>query len=138
MKIQNVVKLLLGRVKKSQMTDGGSAAGTFTFVGALPKGLLPIQGAIVCNSAFTGQTTVNAELGTAGDADAYVDSGSVLTKDLINGLQGANMDLELNQDTDVVLTITANSDFTALNDDAEVEVALYCLDLNSEGVVETN
>lgn len=137
MKIQNVVKLALGRVKKKDMIDGGAAVGTFTFAGALPAGMLPMQGAVVCTSAFSGQATVTAQLGTAADPDAYLSPGSVLTKGLINGLGGTDMDLELNQDTDVRLTITVDTDFTALNDDAEVECVLHCIDLNPEEIVET-
>lgn len=138
MKIQNLIRLHLGRIDVSQMTDGEAAAGTYTFEDALPKGLLPIAGAIVCTKAFAGQTTVAAELGTAADADAYVDSGSVLTLGLINALTGADMDLGINTDSkDVVLTITGNADFTALTA-GEVDVALFCIDLNAEVIVETN
>lgn len=136
MKIQNLVRLHLGRIDVSDMTDEEDATGTYEFEGALPKGFLPIAGAIVCTKAFAGQSAVAAELGTSTDADAYVDSGSVLTKGLINGLTGADMDADLNDDTDVVLTITGNASFAALTA-GEVDVVLHCIDLNEETIIET-
>lgn len=133
MNLRELFEIDLGEIAVGEMIDVG-ATGTFDFTDKLPAGILPIAGKIQNLEAFAGQATVLGELGTAGDPDAYIASGTVMTLAAINAVKGAAPTVGLGADQTVRLTITATTDFTLVTA-GKVRCSLFCVDLNGDTVL---
>jgi len=137
MQLRTVLKIDLGEVDFSEMTDGEGTSGTYDFADKLPAGFLPIAAKTQTMEAFVGQTAAGAELGTSGDPNAFISTKNVLALGKINATPGGDIDVALDADTVVRLTVTGNADFSALTA-GKLACSLYCIDMNEPVTVVTN
>ena len=137
MQFRGLKEINLGEVDFSEMTDGAGVSGTFDFPAKLPSGFLPMAAKTQTIEAFIGQTTVGTELGVAADPNAFLSTKDVVAKDKINATPGGDIDVALDADTVVRLTVTGNASFAALTA-GKVDCSLWCIDMNSPETVETD
>lgn len=106
--------VLTETVARSQFTDGGSTAGTYTMTGKVPKGAVLLGSKVVVNAGFAGNTSAALTIGDGSDVDRYMTGTPSVFATAANGIEtgvpsGSKL---LTADNSPVLTVTGGSDFT--------------------------
>lgn len=125
------VGFLKETVAVASFTDGGSTAGTYQMVGAVPAGAIILGSKIGPVTGFAGDTTATLKIGDGSDDDRYMTgTPSVFTTQAVGvdcGVpSGTKLVTTANRPT---LTVTSSSDFTAVksNGAGVVTVTIYFL-----------
>ena len=115
------------RVTRSQFTDGGAAAGTYALKTQIPVGAFVLRTLVQDVTGFTGNTSATLIIGDGTDTDRYnTGTPSVFTtaNQIVMGAPSGT--LEHTAAATVTLTVTGNSDFTAINAGA-LTIKIYYL-----------
>jgi len=133
--MKGVIKKVEETVTLADFTDGGSAAGTYTFTAKVPAASLVLGTKAVVSTGFTSASGTSACVMTVGDgttADLWGVTMDVKTAATV----GCSAKYVSNKafpfcaaDTAPVLTVTEDSDFGQLTS-GEMTVAVYYIELN--------
>ena len=136
MQFNGLKRIVLGKVGYAAMTDGEGAVGTYDFTVKIPKGLLPVQAALVAKEGFIGDVSASASLGTTADPDAYVTAGSVFADaDIVTNVP-SDPDVGIAAAQTVKLTMTVDADWGDVTA-GELTAIVWCVDLNVQVVADT-
>lgn len=122
------INCLRERVTYGQFTDGGAAAGTYTLQQSIPVGAFVLRTVIENVVGFTGNTSATMAVGDGTDVDRYGSASlpSVFA-DVVALDAGAPSGTQVHVAAKTpVLTVTGNSDFTAISAGAAT-VSIYYL-----------
>jgi hypothetical protein len=112
----------------SEFTDGGAAVGTKILTGQIPAGAIIIGSKVLVNAGFAGNVSATLTIGDGTDADRYNTGTPSVFATAATGIQtGIPSGDKLHPTAQAVtLTVTASSDFTAVNA-GSLTVNLYYL-----------
>lgn len=116
------------RVTRSQFTDGGATAGTYTMKVQIPIGAQVIGALVTGVRGFIGDTSATLVIGDGSDADRYnTGTPSVFTTAAMVAMGAPSGTLVHTAAIKPVLTVTSASDFTAVTAGAVTVRIIYWL-----------
>jgi hypothetical protein len=123
-----VVRKLSETVARAAFTDGLAAVGTFTTSMNIPVGATVLFAAVTAITGFTGNVSATMTIGDGTTVDRYNTSTINVFATAAGGISaGAVSGVAYHAAAkDVVLTVTGNSDFTAISA-GSVTVEIYYL-----------
>ncbi len=124
-----LIGVLTETVPVTAFTDGGSTAGTYQMLGALPAGAVMVGGRVLVPAGFAGDTSATIQIGDGSTVNRFsTGTPSVFTTapaGIEIGVPSGNKLLTApNRPT---ITVTTGADFTACKSNAQgvVTVSLY-------------
>ena len=112
-------------ILKSAFTDGGAAAGTYTFTETIPAGAYAKYCTVQVHTGFTGDTSAALIVGDGTDTDRYnTGTPSVLAAGHI-AMGDPSGTKHHTAAKAPVLTVTSAADFTAVAGTAQLTVAIH-------------
>lgn len=116
------------RVTRSQFTDGGSTAGTYTMKVQIPVGAEVVKTLITNVTGFIGDTSAVVIVGDGSDTDRYnTGTPSVFATAAMVAMGAPSGTLVHTAAIKPVLTVTSASDFTAVTAGAMTIRIIYWL-----------
>lgn len=122
------VQCLTQRLTRAAFTDGGSAAGTLALTEKIPQGAWVLRAVLRDATGFTGNTSATMTVGDGTDVDRY-NTGTPSVFTTANAIDlGAPSGTQIHTaEATVTVTITGNSDFTAISAGAATICIYYLL-----------
>lgn len=98
-------------------TDGGAAAGTLQMTGTIPAGAIFLYSKVLVPAGFAGNTSAVLTIGDGSDVDRYNTGTPSVFTTAATGVQMGNPSGNRFHTAAIqpTLTVTGNSDFTAIN-----------------------
>jgi hypothetical protein len=111
------VHFITQTVDFDDFTDGGAAVGTLQMTGSIPAGAIFLYSKVLVPAGFAGNTSAALTIGDGSDVDRYNTGTPSVFATAASGVQMGNPSGNRFHTAAIqpTLTVTANSDFTAVN-----------------------
>lgn len=121
-----VVGLLEQEFDHADFVDGGGAAGTIQFTGALPKGARVLGAKILVPEGFAGDSSATVQVGDGSDVDRYMTGTPDVFSTAEDGVEAGapSGDLLLTAENRPTITVTSGTDWGSVTA-GKLTVSIY-------------